>query len=401
LVKPRIIIFTGKGGTGKTTCAAATAVRCAEIGKKTLVLSSDPAQALSEALDTKLGIQNPREIKSHLYGLEIDLQSEIDKNYGRVRDFMERLFKSRGIDAEIASEMAALPGMDEVFSILKIQVYKDQFDVIVLDTAPTGHTFRLLSLPQIFTIFDKTFMKLSSGIAKFLEPFGNRVEQAIKTPVPTKELFDQMEDVMSRIRQVHTLLEEGDTTVRIVTNLEKMPIQESERALTFMSLYGLLVDSIVVNKVLPKSQTGEYFSKWHEIQDQYLNRIENSFHPLKILKVRLFEEEVIGLDLLSKVADDMYGKEDPTKKYADKKPFEFKTDELGNFVMSMELPFARKGQTKIKKKGEELIVSIGENKRIILLPNVALNKKVIKAYFEGKKLFIIMGKDEDYEIPID
>ncbi|NHI91496.1 MAG: ArsA family ATPase [Candidatus Lokiarchaeota archaeon] len=414
MVSTRLIIFTGKGGVGKTTCAAATAYRTSELGKKTLVMSSDPAQALSESMNTKLGIKEPKELKKNLYGLEIDIQTEVNNQYGNIRDYMIKLFESRGIDVQAASEMAAIPGTDELFSILKLQDYIEDYDVIVLDTAPTGHTFRLLAMPQIFSVYGKTFTKIGSGIAKLFQQtgIGGAMEQATSTPLPTAEFFEQLREIDRKIKSMYDILNEAKTTCRIVTNLEKMPIQESERALTFMSLYGLLVDGIVVNKVLPgvldpsyESDMGKYFDKWMDSQKEYMKRIENSFHPLKVMKSRLMEEEVIGFELLKRIADDMYGKKgDPTEIYTKKQALEFVVDEYGNLTLELEIPFAREGKTTLKKQGEELIITIGENKRIILLPNYAMNMKIKKAAFEAKKLTIIMSNPEEengYSVPID
>ena len=410
----RLIIFTGKGGVGKTTCAAATAYKTSELGKKTLVMSSDPAQALSESMNTSLGIKEPKELKKNLYGLEIDIQTEVNQQYGSIRDYMIKLFESRGIEVQAASEMAAIPGTDELFSILKLQDYIEDYDVIVLDTAPTGHTFRLLAMPQIFSMYGQTFSKIGSGIAQLFQQtgIGRSMEQATNTPLPPSDFFDQLREIDRKIKSMYDILNEAKTTCRIVTNLEKMPIQESERALTFMSLYGLLVDGIVVNKILPglldpnfKSETGSYFNKWIDLQKSYLIRIEHSFHPLKVMKSRLMEEEVIGFDLLSRIADDMYGKNgDPTEIYTKKHALEFVVDEYGNLRLELEIPFVREGKTMLKKKGEELIITIGENKRVILLPSYALNMKIKKAGFEGKKLTIIMSEPESengYNVPVD
>ncbi|MFX1298598.1 MAG: TRC40/GET3/ArsA family transport-energizing ATPase, partial [Promethearchaeota archaeon] len=241
----RTIIFTGKGGVGKTTCAAATALQCAKIGKRTLVLSSDPVQALSDIFDLELGIDEPKEIRKNLFGLQIELEREIEKSYGVVRNFLTRLFQSRGIEASVASEMVAFPGLDELFSVLKIGEFIGLFDVIVLDTAPTGHTFRLLSFPQVFSMFGKYLLRIQRGIMRIFEPLRERTEQVVQTPIPDELFFAQMEGLMERVNEMRDLLiSSADTTVRIVTNLEKMPILESERALTFMNLYGLNVDAI-------------------------------------------------------------------------------------------------------------------------------------------------------------
>lgn len=391
----RTIIFTGKGGVGKTTCAAASALQCAKIGKKTLVMSSDPVQALTDCLNVELGVEEPREIRSNLFGLQIELEREIDKYYGTVRNFLMRLFISRGIETAIASEMVALPGLDELVSILKITEYLNQFEVIVLDTAPTGHTFRLLSFPQVFSLFGKSILRIQRGIMKIFEPLRERTEQVVRTPIPDELFFGQMEGLIERVNSMRNLLVESTkTTVRIVTNLEKMAILESERALTFMSLYGLNVDALCVNKVIPEGIKDPYFQKWKASQSEYMRQIETSFYPLKILKVYLKEEEVIGLKSLEAVATDMYGKNgDPSEIFSQEKPFTLETDPEGNVIMMINLPFAKKvGETKIRKKGEELIIQLGDYKRILLLPTIAQNMKIGSARFEENKLIVTFIK---------
>jgi len=390
----RTIIFTGKGGVGKTTCAAATALQCAKLGRKTLVLSSDPVQALSDCFDLELGVEKPKEIKKNLFGLQIELEREIEQNYGMVRNFLKKLFQSRGIEDEIASEMVALPGFDELFSILKLGEFINHFEIIVLDTAPTGHTLRLLSFPQIFSIFGKYLLRLQRGIMRIFEPLRESAEQVTQTPIPNEVFFAQMEGLMKRVNDMRELLTESTKcTVRIVTNLEKMPILESERALTFMNLYGLNVDALCVNKVIPEKITDPYFEKWKRTQNKYMEQIENTFYPLKIFKIYLMEEEVVGIKLLEQVADNMYGnKEDPTQIYSSEKPFTTDTDIDGNLIMTISLPFTKKGETKVRKKGEELIIEIGEYKRVLLLPKIAQTMKIGSARFENKKLIITFYK---------
>ena len=390
----RTIIFTGKGGVGKTTCAAATALQCAKIGKKTLVLSSDPVQALSDCFDVELGRDEPREIRKNLFGLQIELEREIEQNYGVVRNFLSRLFRSRGIEETVASEMVAFPGLDELFSILKIGEFIGHFDVIVLDTAPTGHTFRLLSFPQIFSVFGKYLLRIQRGIMRIFEPLRESAEQVVRTPIPDEVFFTQMEGLIERVNEMRELLTESTKcTVRIVTNLEKMPILESERAITFMNLYGLNIDALCVNKVIPEQINDPYFDKWKKTQNQYMKRIENTFFPLKIFKIYLKEEEVVGLKLLDQIADDMYGnKDDPTEIYSSEKPFTVDTDIEGNLIIKINLPFTKKGKTQIHKRGEELIIRVDEYKRILLLPKMAQTMKIKSARFKDKKLIITFYK---------
>ncbi|MHA1264169.1 MAG: ArsA family ATPase [Candidatus Helarchaeota archaeon] len=385
----RTIIFTGKGGVGKTTCAAATALQCAKLGKKTLVLSSDPAQSLSDCFDIELGVDQPKEIRKNLFGLQIELENEIEENYGVIRHFLTRLFQSRGIEEAVASEMVALPGFDELFSILKIAQYT-YYDVIVLDTAPTGHTFRLLSFPQIFSMFGKYLLRLQRGILRIFEPLRESAEQVTRTPIPDEVFFAQIEDLLSRINYMRELLTEStQCTVRIVTNLEKIPILESERALTFMSLYGLNVDALCVNKIIPDSVDDPYFEKWKQTHQIYLKRLETTFYPLKIFKIYLKTEEIVGLKLLEEVAIEMYGKTGiPTEVFSKEKPLTIDTDLDGNLILSISLPFRKKGETKIRKKGEELILKVGSYKRILLLPKMAQKMRIGSARFEDKKLII-------------
>ncbi len=393
----RTIIFTGKGGVGKTTCAAATALQCAKRGKKTLVMSSDPVQALSDCFNVQLGKEQPKEIRPNLFGLQINLEGEIDKEYGVVRNFLTRLFQSRGIEDAVASEMVAFPGLDELFSILKITEYIHHFQIIVLDTAPTGHTLRLLSFPQVFSMFGKYLLRVQRGIMKIFEPLRERTEQVVRTPIPDELFFAQMEGLIQRINEMRDLLVKSTmTSVRIVTNLEKMPILESERALTFMNLYGLTVDALCVNKIIPDDIKDPYFEKWKETQHKYMERIENTFYPIKILKIHLQQEEVIGLKLLEQIATDMYGaKGDPSEIYSQERSFTIDTDIEGNLIMIINLPFSKKEKTEVRKKGEELIIHVGDYKRILLLPKIAQNMKIASARFEEKKLILKFAKKPD------
>ncbi|MHA1130596.1 MAG: ArsA family ATPase [Candidatus Helarchaeota archaeon] len=386
----RTIIFTGKGGVGKTTCAAATALQCAKIGKKTLVLSSDPVQALSDCFDVQLNFEQPKELRKNLFGIQINLEREIEEEYGVIRNFLTRLFQSRGIEAAVASEMVAFPGLDELFSILKITEYIHLFEIIILDTAPTGHTLRLLSFPQVFSLIGKYLLRIQRGVMRIFEPLRERTEQVVGTPIPDELFFTQMENLIQRINDMRDLLiETTKTSVRIVTQLEKLPILESERALTFMNLYGLTVDALCVNKIIPEEIEEPYFQKWKQTQQKYMERIESTFHPLKILKIYLKEEEVIGLKLLEGVAKDMYGlMGDPSEVYSTEKPFTIDTDIDGNIIMKISLPFIKKENTKVRKKGEELIIQVGEYKRILLLPTIAQNMKIAGARFEGRKLIL-------------
>lgn len=360
----RILLFTGKGGVGKTTCAAATALRAAEMGYRTLVLSSDPAHSLADALDRRLGPE-PEEIVPNLWAQEVDLYYSMKKYWGNMRQLMLAVFKWQGVDQIAAEEMAALPGMNEGTVLLWLeQFYRSkEFDLIVVDSAPTGETLTLLTLPQVTEWwvskafpFQKTAIKMG-GLAL-----------RKTTGIPLDKGYEELTKLFEKLQSIQGVLGNADvSSVRLVANPEKMVIEEARRAYTYLQLYGYAVDAVVVNRVLPKEGLGEVFQKYAEAQERYLEEIEGSFAPLPILQVPHRGEEVFGLELLRRVGEALYGERDPTALLYTGQTYRVRA-EGDDYVLELRLPFDDVGEVHTHHAGDQLVLQINNQRRNYLLP---------------------------------
>ncbi|ODS33976.1 MAG: putative anion-transporting ATPase [Candidatus Scalindua rubra] len=386
----RIILFTGKGGVGKTSISAATAVKCAELGYKTLVTSTDPAHSLSDSFDMEIGYEI-KELGNNLYGLEIDVQEELMKNWGTIQNFIKQnLVKAGGFSDIIAEELAIFPGMEELFSLLKIKTYYDQdeFDVALIDCAPTGGTVRMLSFPDILQWYMEKIFHVEKKLMKMVKPFVNPL---VKIELPGDDVYGNIEDMYKKLDGLNEVLsDEKKTSVRLVMNPEKMVIKESQRAYAYLNLFNFPVDAVIVNKIFPKSAEGEYLSKWYHIQQKHLQEIKCAFSPLKILKVGFKNTEVVGFDLLRKMANELYNENDPTKIFYDKKPIEIYQRDGMNRI-SIHMPFTKKEDIDMWVKGGELIVKIENFKRNIILPRAFKSLDITDAKFEGERLNVTFG----------
>jgi arsenite-transporting ATPase len=363
----RILLFTGKGGTGKTTCAAASALRAARNGQKTLILSSDPAHSLADALDEDLGPE-AQEVVDNLYAQEVDLYYSMKKYWGNMRDLMLTVFRWQGVDQIAAEEMAALPGMNEGSVLLWLEqaVREDDYDLIVVDSAPTGETLTLLSLPQVtqwwlskaFPFQKFAFKSLGFGVRK-------------TTGIPLDKGYEELETIFGQLEAIHSVLSAHDTTsIRLVMNPEKMVVQEAQRAYTYLQLYGYGVDSVIVNRVLPEDQVpeGSLFSDYLTTQREYMEQIDRSFRPLPILQVPHLGTEVFGLDRLDHIADAMYDDRDPSDVLHDEPTFEVREDGDA-YVIRIRLPFADEEDVDARQFGDELVVQVANQRSNYVLPN--------------------------------
>jgi arsenite-transporting ATPase len=292
-------------------------------------------------------------------------------------------------DEALAGEIMAIPGIDEVFTLLKIKKFINDYDVIILDTAPTGHTLRMLALPEAVGGAGRKLIGLEKKVTKVLKPF----EGMIGVPLPESSTFDETEKLYVRLMEAKNLLAGKDTTVRIVLNPEIMCIRETERAMTFMNLFGFHVDSVILNKVLPEEVKDPYFDKWKKLQKKYMKEVELSFKPLLIMSVPLMETEVVGTKLLGEVARELYGKKDPTSIFTSEKPFDI-GKRKGKFYIKIKLPFTKKEDIDIEAADDKLVIKVGWYKRVLTLPAVVVRQSVKKAelkngyltiVFEGKK----------------
>jgi arsenite/tail-anchored protein-transporting ATPase len=360
----RILLFTGKGGVGKTTCAAATALRAAEMGYRTLVLSSDPAHSLADALDRPLGPE-PELVAPNLWAQEVDLYYSMKKYWGNMRELMLTVFRWQGVDAVAAEEMAALPGMNEGSVLLWLEQFhrSDDYDLIVVDSAPTGETLTLLTLPQATQWwvakafpFQKTAIK-TAGFAL-----------RKTTGIPLDKGYEELNRLFDKLRAIQDVLANSDvSSVRLVMNPEKMVIEEAKRAYTYLQLYGYGVDAVVVNRVFPEEGTGTVFGPYVAAQKKYLQEIDDSFAPLPIIRVPHGGREVFGLELLREIGHTLYGDGDPTALMYAGQTYRV-TQEGSEYLLELRLPFAHDGEVTARHAGDQLVIQLANQRRNYLLP---------------------------------
>jgi arsenite-transporting ATPase len=382
----RIILFTGKGGVGKSTLAAATALLSAKKGYKTLAISTDAAHSLSDSFEAQLS-NEPKRIAPNLYGQEINSLEEIEKKWGEIKTYLTEFFASQGVESIEAGEMSIFPGMEELFSLMEIRNYnqKSDFEVVIVDCAPTGETLRLLSAPEITNWYLKHIFPIQRTAAKAIRPVASRI---LPFPFPEDRIFEALKRLTTQLAEMKEILEDSrKTTIRLVINPEKMVVKEAQRAFTFFNLFNYAVDLVIVNRVIPAEVQDIYFEKWKAIQASYQQLIKECFSPLPIIPLELFSQEIVGLKLLGEVANKVYGKKDPTQIFFSQKPMAIKKAD-GGFDLFLRLPFVEKKDLDLFQKGEELFVRVGNYKRNILLPQTLLIYSIKEAKFEEERLRI-------------
>jgi len=386
----RIILYTGKGGVGKTSVAAATGVLCAERGYKTIVVSTDAAHSLSDSFDQPLGPE-PVQVLPNLWGQEIDVLHQMDKYWGNVQRYMATVFSWRGLEGIIAEELTVLPGMDELASLLQVVHLHDDWDldVIIIDCAPTGATLQLLTLPEVGRWYLQRIFPLEKRAVQLSRPI---LQALTDLPIPDDALFDTVEELIHQLDRMKGLLTDPrKSTVRLVLNPEKMVIKEAQRTYTYLNLYGYPTDAVISNRHIPAAVEDGYFASWKDIQARYSQMIEEIFAPLPIFKVPLFEQEVVGVDMLRRMGEAIFGQRDPTEIfYTGQLPHVEQRD--GNYVLCIPLPFVRKEDIQLTRSSfDELVVHIGNRKRNIMLPHVLTTLEVQGAKHEGDVLVVRFG----------
>jgi arsenite-transporting ATPase len=369
----RILLFSGKGGVGKTSVAAATGIRLAQLGYKTLVMSVDPAHSLGDSFDLDSTLfhgttADPLPIRPNLWLQEINIQREIKRHWNEVAAYITAVMRTTGLGGVQAEELAIFPGMEELSAMMYVNQYRreKQFDVILLDCAPTAESLRFVSLPTTLDWYMKHLFKFERRLASAVRPVFNKLSPV---EAPPDSYFQNVADLFGKVQGIDTVLQDPNTTsVRLVTNAEKMVVRETQRAFVYFSLYGLTVDRIVVNRLLPDNVHDPFFAASRESQRRILHEIESYFAPVPVTTVPLLDHEVIGIDGLLEFSASLYpGDDDPAAVTRTERPFSFtRTGET--YEVRLHMPFAQKGEIGLFKKGDELVVEIGTLRRHVGLP---------------------------------
>ncbi|HIP42614.1 MAG TPA: ArsA family ATPase [Aquifex aeolicus] len=394
----RIILFSGKGGVGKTTISAATGYRLAELGKKVIVVSLDPAHSLADSFDIPEETRRkakglPIKVMDNLEIQEIDIQEEIDRYWGEVYRFIELLFSTTGLHEILSEELAILPGMEEITSLLYVNKYykEGNYDVLILDLPPTGESIRFVSMPTVMKWYMRKIFKTERLIMKVARPTVGRMTDV---PLPDDEYFKALETFYERLKGVDEILISPDvTSIRIVSNPEKMVLKESQRAFLYFLLFGVNVDAVIVNKIIPQEiierENCQFFKNWLEIQKRYVKEIEDYFSPVPVFKVPLLEEEVVGLEKLEKIANIIYGENSPDEIFHKEIPYKIEQKD-DNYIIRIKAPGVKKESVSLVRGEDEIIVRVGNFKTHIMLPRKLRNLEPEKAKVEGDEILIYM-----------
>ncbi|MEW5733382.1 MAG: TRC40/GET3/ArsA family transport-energizing ATPase [Thermodesulfobacteriota bacterium] len=388
----RIIFFAGKGGVGKTSASAATGIRSAALGKKTLILSLDVAHSLSDIFDLpkKLLDQNrgePVKVAENLFIQELDMNAELSREWAQIHDYVTTVLRATGIEEILAEELAVLPGMEELTLLMKINRYvrENEYDVLILDSAPTGEAVRFISIPTALEWYMKKFFNIERTVVKMARPL---VQKVYNVPLPDDKYFAAIKDLFERLRGVDQVLTDPEiTTVRLVSNPEKIVLKETQRAFMYFTLYRMHIDAIIMNRVLPATLEDDYFSGWKKTQQSYVKLAETYFAPTPLLFADLFPGEVLGLERLRALGDKLYGDRNPLERFIEHKAYEL-TKKDGRYRLAIRLPFVEKNDVSVARTPDELVIRLGNVRRHVLLPMHVANAAAVKAKFEGDTLCV-------------
>ena len=387
-MRTRTILYTGKGGVGKTSVAACTARACADRGLRTLVISTDPAHSLSESLGVAVG-EDPAEVSPGLWGQEVDAQAEMERHWSGVQQWLGELLIGRGMDRISAEELTVPPGMDELFSLLRLQSQhrSGEWEVIVVDCAPTGETLRLLSFPDVARWWIQKVFPLERQILAAAAPIASSV---LDIPLPGHAVFADIHRLSENLIAMNEILRDHEwCTVRLVMNPDKMVIGEAMRTFTYLNLYGYLSDAVVVNRVFP-AEVGDYFAAWRTVQEEHLELVRSGFAPVPVLRAPYFEQEVVGSEMLDRLAAALFAQHDPAAVLHDAPAQEIEMHD-GGARLRLELPFSRKSEISLKQRGLELVVGVDGYRRTIALPTALAAMRATEASFNDGALEVSFG----------
>jgi arsenite-transporting ATPase len=390
---PRTILYTGKGGVGKTSVAAATARRCAAAGMRTIVLSTDPAHSLSDSLETELGSE-PTPVSQDLFGQEVQAQQEMERNWEAVQDWLGQLLAERGVDRISAEELTVPPGMDELFSLLQIKHHheREEYDAIIVDCAPTGETLRLLSFPDVASWWLEKVFPWEKRVVAAARPFARTF---LDVSLPSEAVFDDVQRLVRNLVAMNGILRDrSSTSLRLVMNPDRMVIREAMRTFTYLNLYGYLTDAVIVNRLFPPDVDGGYFGAWRGLQQEQMELVSSAFSPVPILSAPYFDQEVMGAEMLDRLGERIFGELDAGSVLHEELSQELVTDN-GVARLRLPIPFAEKADIDLKKIGLEVIVRVGAQKRTIMLPPSLATYRPRTARLEGGALEVLFERSDD------
>lgn len=390
----RILLYSGKGGVGKTSLSAATAVRAAQLGKKTLVVSTDAAHSLADALDAEVGAE-PTRVANGLDALEIDVNRELESRWGVIHEWLTRFMTFRGMADAVAEEMAILPGMEELFSLLRVKRFADErvYDVIIVDCAPTGETVRMLGVPEVLNFYFERIFPIQRTVVRSVRPVAKRITDL---PLPEDAVFGAVQALYREMEGMGPLLRDPRTaSIRLVLNPERMVIKESQRLHTYLGLFAFPVDCVIANRVLPQEARSAYFDRWFDIQREHLAFAREAFDPLPFLEARLFDREMVGLALLEELARAVFGEDDPTAVFYEDRPMEVRKEGRG-YALYLRLPFAEKERIQVYTQGDELVIQVDNQRRNIVLPRTLAARRLMGAGFQDRRLRVAFGEKEEH-----
>ncbi|GAC1517765.1 MAG: ArsA family ATPase [Acidimicrobiales bacterium] len=385
----RILLFTGKGGVGKTTVAAATGLRCATAGQRTLVLSTDPAHSLGDAFGTPLD-STPLSVAPHLWAQQLDATERFEEVWGEVQAYLARVLDWAGVDGIEAEELSVIPGLDEIFALSDIvdHATSGTWDVLVVDCAPTAETIRLLSLPDVLRWYMERVFPVSRKVTRLVKPIMSRVSGI---PVADDNVFKATAAFYERMGSVRSLLTDGDhATVRLVVNPERLVVAETRRTATYLSLYGYRLDAVVANRLFPEEVSDPWFKAWKETHAEHLATIGAGFAPVPVLRATLASDELVGLAALDEFGAEVYAGLDPAAILHRDEPLRVEPDEDG-YVLRIALPFAARDDLEVGRNGDELLVRVGPHRRSIVLPDALGRRAVLGASLDDGSLAVRFG----------
>jgi len=394
----RILLFSGKGGVGKTSLAAATGTQLAKMGYRTLVMSVDPAHSLADSFDLGGDLfhgrtADPLELRENLSLLEVNIQKEIKRHWKEISSYVVAVLRATGINNVEAEELAILPGMEELSAMLYVNEYRrnQSYDVVVLDCAPTAESIRFVSMPNTLDWYMKHIFPFQRSLLKAVRPIANRVSPV---ELPPDTYFRNIQDLFAKLEGIGEVLEDPRTTsVRLITNAEQMVLRETQRAFVYFSLHGLTVDTIVANRLLPERVSDEYFRDWRESQQRILRIMDSYFAPVPVKRVELFPREMLGTERLEELAEMLYPNgEDPAALVRTERPYTF-TKEEDHYEVRLQMPFTERQEIGLFKKDDELVVEIGSLRRHIGLPTTMAALAPVRARLDNGVLTIVLKEN--------